>query len=50
MHRYVAWIEGRQGTFDIVVVAPNIVSAYRAAQDRCDEGEFVRGVNPLASA
>ncbi len=49
MHRYVAWIEGKQGTFDIVIEAANIRAAYHAAQDRCEDGEFVRGVN-LASA
>jgi len=48
MNRYVAWIEGRSGTFDIVIVASNIRAAYHAAQDRCGSGEFVRGVEPLS--
>jgi hypothetical protein len=46
MHRYIVWITGAGYTArDAIVHAENLVAAYHAAQDLCDEGESVQAVN-----
>jgi hypothetical protein len=45
MHRYIVWITGWNTARDAIVHAENLVAAYHAAQDLCDEGESVQAVN-----